>query len=146
MACPWQEIVGDGVNATVAGPWWSIAKTNDFIREHTYAAQWTVMNVLQCGQSLTEPFPLCLKPSLRWIIHQFTSKRLLRMMVPDINNIQQDKYLCVYFPHPFKCIYRPKPISESQGPTADFVCFRPEVWLKAICRVPSPTRQNDCHH
>ncbi len=145
MACPWQEIVGDGVNATVAGPWLSRAKANDFIGAYIRCS---VKRWWMCyGVDVTDwTIPSVFKASLRWIIHQFTSKRLLRMMVPDINNIQQDKYLCVYFPHPFKCIYRPKLISESQGPTADFVCFRPEVWSKAICRVPSPTRQNDCHH
>lgn len=42
--------MGDGANATVAGPWWSRAKTNDFIKAeiHTVLSE-TVMNVLRCG-------------------------------------------------------------------------------------------------
>lgn len=42
--------MGDGANATVAGPWWSRAKTNDCIREElpTVLSE-TVRNVLRCG-------------------------------------------------------------------------------------------------
>lgn len=43
--------MGDGANATVAGPWWSRAKTNDCIKaELPIVLSETVMNVLRCGR------------------------------------------------------------------------------------------------